>query len=89
MAWVDPEGREARLFGAAASGAVALYDTHGILAFSGGITGARGHSGDNAGRSAVVALLTGRRPERARTFVFGCDLLEPTLQCTPQPGECP
>ncbi|HEY6421580.1 MAG TPA: hypothetical protein VIX59_21490 [Candidatus Binataceae bacterium] len=34
-----------------------LYDRRGRLLFSGGITGARGHFGDNAGVSAIVALI--------------------------------
>ena len=46
----DDDGREASRFGAATSGQTLLYDTRGALLFSGGITGARGHAGDNAGR---------------------------------------
>ena len=51
-----------------------FYDARGALLFSGGITGARGHAGDNAGRRAIVALLN-RSPARSRaTNVFGCSL---------------
>jgi hypothetical protein len=46
----DPDGREAALFQAEASGQTMLYGAEGKLQFSGGITGSRGHSGDNAGR---------------------------------------
>ena len=53
----DDDGREAERFGAATSGQTMLYDARGSLLFSGGITGARAHAGDNAGRSAIVALL--------------------------------
>ena len=73
---IDEQGKEARLFHATTSGAVVLYDREGGLIFEGGITPSRSHSGDNAGRSAVVALLNGDRSERSRTFVFGCSLLD-------------
>ena len=54
---VDPDGREANLFGAATSGHAALYGPNGRLRFRGGITPSRGHSGDNAGADAVLAAL--------------------------------
>jgi hypothetical protein len=73
---MDDLGSEARLFHASTSGTVLLYDRDGQLLFNGGITPSRGHSGDNAGRSAIVALLTGGKPQRTRTFVFGCSLLD-------------
>ena len=81
----DDSGREARRFGVATSGQTLLYDADGTLLFSGGITAARGHAGDNAGRSELVSLLT--RGQSARpgalnlgqsvhdaTRVFGCPL---------------
>lgn len=71
---VDEDGREARLFGAATSGAAVLFDTAGRPLYSGGITVARGHSGDNPGRSALTAILSGREPAVATAPVFGCDL---------------
>src|SRR5690349_4591658 len=49
----DQRGREARLFGAVTSGTTLVYDEHGGLRFQGGLTGARGHEGENAGKSAV------------------------------------
>ena len=70
----DPDGAEARLFGAETSGDVLLYDTHGQLLFHGGITGSRGHAGDNAGEAAVISLLTGQEPGIRRTRVYGCSL---------------
>jgi hypothetical protein len=72
----DQDGNEARCFQAKTSGHVALYDVHGKLLFSGGITSSRGHSGDNAGRSAIMKLL---KHEMAvgETPVFGCSLLSP------------
>jgi hypothetical protein len=70
----DDDGREARRFGAATSGQTLLYDSNGALLFSGGITGARAHAGDNAGRSSLVALLNHGQPDRTGTSVFGCPL---------------
>jgi hypothetical protein len=55
---------------------VILYDAAGRLRFSGGITAARGHAGDNLGRSAIVELLEGDSPTATATPVFGCSLLE-------------
>jgi hypothetical protein len=52
-----------------------LYDARGALLFSGGITGARAHAGDNPGRSALVALLNRQSGTHASTTnVFGCSL---------------
>ena len=71
---VDPEGVEARRFGSQTSGQIMLYDADGQLLFSGGITAARGHSGDNAGRNAILSLLTSGSSEQRGTPVFGCPL---------------
>jgi hypothetical protein len=77
----DDGGREARRFHAATSGQTLLYDPSGRLLFSGGITGSRGHSGDNAGRSAIVSLLNTGEAEAAETFVFGCPLFDTHSEC--------
>jgi len=71
---VDNDGIEARRFGSSTSGHVMLYNTQGQLVFSGGITAARGHSGENDGRSAIVALLTQGQAATDETPVFGCQL---------------
>jgi hypothetical protein len=71
---VDDGGAESRLFGAVTSGTALLYDTRGHLQFSGGITGARGHVGDNLGRSRVAALVAGGFADRPESPVFGCEL---------------
>lgn len=71
----DEGGWRARGFGARVSGQLLVYDADGRLAFSGGITSARGHLGDNAGRSAALAALRSERPESAKAPVFGCGLL--------------
>jgi hypothetical protein len=78
----DDGGVEARLFNAATSGQTMLYDKEGQLLFSGGITRARGHEGDNAGRTAIVSLLTTDEAQQQGTPVFGCSLLAKS-------GECP
>ena len=70
----DDNDVQSAAFGAAVSGQTLLYDPQGHLIFSGGITAARGHSGDNAGSSAVLALLTGAVPAVTTTPVFGCFL---------------
>jgi hypothetical protein len=77
----DSEGVEAVRFGAATSGQSLLYSTDGTLLFAGGITESRGHSGDNAGRSAIESLVLG--PDMpvasgpAVTPVYGCPLFAP------------
>jgi|SRR5665213_198185 len=71
----DSDGKQARLFGAETSGYVLLYDTHGQLLFKGGITGSRGHAGDNAGENAIVSLLAGEKASLKQTPVYGCSLL--------------
>jgi hypothetical protein len=71
----DAEGIEAHRFHAATSGQVILYDADGRLRFNGGITAARGHAGDNPGRSAIVEMLVGNPSVASETPVFGCSLL--------------
>lgn len=70
----DDDGVEARRFGVETSGQTLLYDSRGTLIFSGGITGSRGHAGENAGAAALVALLTRGQADRHGTGVFGCPL---------------
>jgi len=70
----DSDGDEALRFGVSTSGQTLLYDRDGRLLYSGGITGARGKSGNNTGRSTVLQLLAGEHPARATAQVFGCSL---------------
>lgn len=70
----DPDGREARRFQARTSGQTLVYEAQGRLVFSGGITAARGHFGDNEGRSAIVALARQQTRNLSRSPVFGCAL---------------
>jgi hypothetical protein len=80
----DPGGVEARRFGMSISGETRLYGADGALLFHGGITGARGHAGDNPGQRAVVAAANhrflGYAPVSAP--VFGCELWN-----EPAPGQ--
>jgi len=72
---VDPEGVEARRFGVKTSGHVLLFGPDGTLRFSGGITSARGHSGDNRGLADVIDRLRDGALASSTTPVFGCLLL--------------
>jgi hypothetical protein len=74
----DADGDEAARFGAFVSGQTLVFDPQGKLAFDGGITFARGHSGDNPGRDAIHTLVHGGTPATRRTPVFGCLLGRPT-----------
>jgi hypothetical protein len=73
------DGVEARLFHAETSGRTLLFSPSGELLFSGGLTFARGHSGDNDGRSAIEAILTNSIPSTPETPVYGCPIIPPTL----------
>ena len=83
----DPEGREAQRFGAVTSGHVLLYDRAGQLLFSGGITGSRGHEGDNAGCDSVIRLLmSGATAQTARPLAFESSLSPGFAQPPPKGG---
>jgi hypothetical protein len=71
----DPSGREAARFQSETSGQTALYDPEGHLLFQGGITGSRGHAGENRGRSTLADLLEHRGAAGGATPVFGCALV--------------
>jgi hypothetical protein len=64
---------ESSRFGVMTSGHVLLYGQDQKLAFSGGITGSRGHRGDNDGEAAVVAIIDGS-DAGSGTPVYGCAL---------------
>ena len=78
---VDEDGTEAHHFRAATSGQVILYGTDGRLLFSGGITGSRGHVGDNAGESAIESLVNTGTANDDHSTVFGCPLFNPDSEC--------
>jgi hypothetical protein len=71
--WTDLGGTEAQRFGVVTSGHVAVFAPDGRVVFSGGITGARGHRGENPGRNAAHDALLGRHVE-GNWPVFGCPL---------------
>ena len=71
---IDKEGHDAAIFGAATSGDVLVYDASGKLRFNGGITDGRGHEGEKAGYSAVLALARGNQAAVSSTAVYGCSL---------------
>ncbi|MBV9470625.1 MAG: hypothetical protein JOZ57_15405 [Abitibacteriaceae bacterium] len=73
----DEDNQEAQRFHAETSGQTMLFDNAGHLLFSGGITGSRGHFGDNVGLSNIESLLTSGKAERNKTLVFGCSLRDP------------
>jgi hypothetical protein len=73
----DAKGTEADRFGALTSGYTVVYDTAGHLVFTGGITGARGHVGDNAGRERVVNFIETGHSEGSGHEVYGCGLHDP------------
>lgn len=71
---IDENERETKIFNAQTSGLNLLYDREGNLKFDGGITSARGHEGDNAGRQAIYEIVTESPNRNAETAVFGCPL---------------
>jgi hypothetical protein len=95
-------GAEAKLFGAATSGQTMVYDLHGRLLFSGGITAARGHFGDSAGVSAIARLIDvsdpggparaayGRKSAAyaSTTPVFGCPLFARPTNSKSEQDKC-
>lgn len=74
----DPGGTLAQQLGARTSGQTYVFAPSGRLLFSGGLTGARGHEGDNASLSAAVALLREDATAPAHAPVFGCPLFNET-----------
>ncbi|MEJ1961570.1 MAG: RedB protein [Gammaproteobacteria bacterium] len=73
----DKNGTEADRFGALTSGHAVLYSAEGKLEFSGGITAARGHVGDNTGEERVVSLVETGKADSNRHEVYGCGLRDP------------
>lgn len=74
---LDRRGSITEKFGAMTSGQVVLFDALGRRLFAGGITGSRGHAGENRGRLMVLALAKGEVCAPDTTPVFGCALHEP------------
>jgi hypothetical protein len=70
----DPDGVEATRFGVITSGHALLYDASGRLAFSGGLTAARGREGEGPGGRRLAVVLTTGKPDQDQGPVFGCAL---------------
>lgn len=83
----DVDGAEARRLGAETSGHTFLFAPNGRLLFTGGITGSRGHEGENAGEDAIVSLLRNQTAAIDQTYVFGCALNDPSRR--PEAKEAP
>ncbi len=78
--FTDQNGTEAQRFHADTSGQTLLYAPSGTLLFQGGITFARGHEGDNPGRTALEDLVLRGHADTTRTPVFGCALFDEHCQ---------
>jgi hypothetical protein len=76
----DAGGVETARFGAKVSGQTLLYDAAGRLAFRGGLTGARGHVGDNVGLERAIALIDTGHADRNESHVYGCSLQDPVAE---------
>jgi hypothetical protein len=74
---MDDNGTEADRFGALTSGHTVLYSPAGHLEFSGGITLARGHVGENPGQRRVISLVSTGRADSNGHEVYGCGLHDP------------
>lgn len=76
---IDIDGNKARSYRIVTSGQVLLYDANQHLVFSGGITGARGHIGDNIGEDMIDNALANRSLAGSKPLsapVFGCRILK-------------
>lgn len=83
---IDPAGRAAARLGMKTSGHVVVYDAHGRLVFSGGITPSRGQTGPSHGLDVLITMADNHEPPAKAasagaaptiTPVFGCDLVSP------------
>jgi hypothetical protein len=74
---MDDEGGEADRFGAFTSGHTVLYSPDGKLQFSGGITAARGHVGENSGERSVISFVTSGKADSSAHEVYCSGLHDP------------
>ncbi|MDB6092848.1 MAG: redB [Verrucomicrobia bacterium] len=79
----DRNGTLAARFGARTSGQVLVFDRAGRNVFSGGITSARGHAGDNRGSAHLLAFVRGEKTAALSTPVYGCALDDPAVVASP------
>ncbi|MFN0206590.1 MAG: hypothetical protein ACKVS6_09805 [Planctomycetota bacterium] len=74
----DDRGAVAEMFSVQTSGHAILYNSRGELVFHGGITSARGHSGDNRGVDAIYQSVFNNNEMLQITPAFGCPILSKT-----------
>lgn len=70
----DSRAKFARMYDAHTSGQVLLFDAQGAVRFSGGVTIARGHAGDNAGSQIIITFVISGQISAASSPVYGCSL---------------
>lgn len=80
----DPDGVEGQRFGVFTSGNALLYDPNGRLLFAGGLTGSRGHSGDNFGREAIEGWILKNQGAK-ESPVYGCPMHSGEETCQTKP----
>lgn len=75
---VDADNRVARRFGVWAAPAAVVLDSRGRVAYTGAYNAARYCHDPNTAwaKKALIAILAGQNPPRAKTLFFGCQLLE-------------
>ncbi|MEO5969296.1 MAG: hypothetical protein ABIQ95_05165 [Bdellovibrionia bacterium] len=72
----DPDGRLANIIGARTSGMTYVFDKQRRQIFMGGITGSRGHEGENDGTRSIASIAETGKPILTTTKVFGCSLFK-------------
>ena len=85
----DENGARAHLLGVATSGHVLVYSGGGVCLFSGGLTDARGQSGESLGVAIVEKLISGSPVPVDNSNVFGCPLFDPETSCMKGAEPCP
>ena len=81
---LDPGGHIAEKFAAETSGEALLYAADGTLRYQGGVTGARGMEGNNAGLITLRAALAQPTSSQPSKPVFGCALFTHSTSPTTQ-----
>lgn len=76
---IDLDGQKAKTYRIVTSGEVLLYDSSQRLVFSGGITGSRGHVGENISEDTIEKILLKRENIVGKSYnapVFGCRIMK-------------
>ncbi|MBX9722011.1 MAG: hypothetical protein K2X81_11490, partial [Candidatus Obscuribacterales bacterium] len=74
----DTNGIEAKQLNSTTSGQTLVYSPQGQLLFSGGITAARGQTGDNFGLNSLISTLDTQSTKPRKAPVFGCPMVNPS-----------